>query len=49
MLNFYYFDNAAKRIDIAKNIDATLVSTQVAGGFTSAMLGVHARVEVKKE
>lgn len=49
MLNFYYFDNAAKRVDIAKHIDATLVSTHVAGGFTGAMLGIHARAEVDKE
>ena len=44
-LTFYYINDAAKRIDVAKNVDAKLVSTQVAGGFTGAMLGVHARAK----
>ena len=48
-LTFYYINDATKRIDVAKNVDATLVSTQVAGGFTGAMLGVHARMKVNKE
>jgi len=44
-LNFYYSLTPPARIELARNVDAKLLSTQVAGGFVGATVGIHARSE----
>jgi len=44
-LHVYYSLEPAERIGLIRNIDAKLLSTQVAGGFVGATLGLHARSE----
>jgi len=44
-LNFYYTLEPGERVDVARNVDAKLLSTQVAGGFVGASIGIHARSE----
>jgi len=44
-IDFYYHDKTGQRIDILKNADAKILSTEVAGGFVGTYLGMHARAE----
>jgi xylan 1,4-beta-xylosidase len=44
-ISFFYTTDAGERIDIAGDIDATMLSTEVAGGFVGTQLGIHARRE----
>lgn len=42
-LAFFYTPPGGKRLLLADHVDATLLSTQVAGGFVGTTLGMHAR------
>jgi xylan 1,4-beta-xylosidase len=44
-LNFYYSLTPPEKVELIRNVDAKLLSTQVAGGFVGATVGIHARVE----
>ena len=44
-ISFYYHDKSGKRIDVLKNADAKMLSTEVAGGFVGTYLGMHTRIE----
>lgn len=44
-LDFYYSLAPPERIELIRNVDAKLLSTQVAGGFVGATVGIHARSE----
>lgn len=44
-LTFYYSLAPGERVDLARNVDVKLLSTQVAGGFVGATVGIHARRE----
>jgi len=44
-LNFYYSLDSAEKFDVVRNVDAKLLSTQVAGGFVGTTIGIHARSE----
>ena len=44
-LDFYYDLVGAKPIELISGLDAKLLSTQVAGGFVGATIGMHARAE----
>lgn len=46
-IDFYYQNKAGKRITLLKEADATLLSTEIAGGFTGTYLGMHVRTEPK--
>lgn len=46
-IDFYYHNKAGKRINILKEADAKLLSTEIAGGFTGTYLGMHVRTEPK--
>lgn len=43
-MNFFYLDENASKIYIHKNADATILSTQVAGGFVGATVGPYAYI-----
>jgi alpha-N-arabinofuranosidase len=42
-ISFYYSANGTQRTWLAQDLDARLLSTQVAGGFVGATIGMHAR------
>lgn len=44
-LDFFFMREQAKETWLQRNADATLLSTQVAGGFVGTLLGIHAREE----
>ena len=44
-LGFYYEPESGARTWLIRNVDARLLSTQVAGGFVGATIGIHARRE----
>jgi alpha-N-arabinofuranosidase len=44
-LGFYYSAEPGKRTWLARDVDASLLSTQVAGGFVGATIGMHVRRE----
>jgi len=44
-IGFYYSLSPPEHVDLASNVDAKLLSTQVAGGFVGATVGIHARRE----
>jgi len=45
-ISFYYrADDAEKWSTLAENLDATVLSTQKAGGFVGTFLGLHARLD----
>jgi len=44
-LNFYYSLAPPRQVVLARNVDAKLLSTRVAGGFVGATVGMHARSE----
>jgi alpha-N-arabinofuranosidase len=44
-ISFYYTVPDGRRTPVVENIDAHLLSTQVAGGFVGTQLGLHARRE----
>lgn len=43
-IGFFYLDEDGERTDIAADMNARLLSTEVAGGFVGAYLGVHTRL-----
>jgi alpha-N-arabinofuranosidase len=44
-LGFYYAPESGRQTWLIRNVDARLLSTQVAGGFVGATIGIHARRE----
>lgn len=44
-ISFFYTDVEGKRIYLGKDLNARILSTQVAGGFVGTFLGIHARQE----
>jgi alpha-N-arabinofuranosidase len=44
-VNFYYKNKTGKRINILKEADAKMLSTENAGGFVGTYIGMHARTE----
>jgi alpha-N-arabinofuranosidase len=44
-LGFYYEPESGQRTWLIRDVDARLLSTQVAGGFVGATIGIHARRE----
>jgi len=44
-ISFYYQPKTGKPVTILKDADATVLSTEVAGGFVGTYLGMHARIE----
>jgi alpha-N-arabinofuranosidase len=44
-ITFFYHDKKGKRINVAKDVDAKILSTEVAGGFVGTYLGMHTRLE----
>lgn len=44
-LGFYYTPESGRRTWLIRDVDARLLSTQVAGGFVGATIGIHARRE----
>lgn len=44
-VDFYYKNKAGKRINILKEADAKMLSTENAGGFVGTYIGMHARTE----
>lgn len=42
-ISFYFADDGHDKVWIARDLDARLLSTQIAGGFVGATIGVHAR------
>jgi alpha-N-arabinofuranosidase len=44
-LNFYFSLTPQENVELVRNVDAKLLSTQVAGGFVGATVGIHARSE----
>ncbi len=44
-ISFFYNDFEGKRIYLGKDLNARILSTQVAGGFVGTFLGIHARHE----
>lgn len=46
VLNFYYVNSRGKKITALKDVDASLLSTEKAGGFVGVLLGMHARREI---
>ncbi|RYY76834.1 MAG: glycoside hydrolase family 43 protein [Gammaproteobacteria bacterium] len=44
-IDFYYYSKIGKRVNVLKNADAKILSTEVAGGFVGTYLGVHTRIE----
>jgi len=44
-IDFYYYNKKGKRINVLKNADAKMLSTEVAGGFVGTYLGMHTRIE----
>ena len=42
-ISFYFVDNGGKDIPVLEAEDAKLLSTNVAGGFVGASIGIHAR------
>jgi len=44
-LTFTYASTPGEPVTLASGVDARLLSTQVAGGFVGAMVGIHARRE----
>lgn len=45
-ISFYYTNTEGKRIYLGKDLNAKILSTQVAGGFVGTYLGIHARDEL---
>jgi alpha-N-arabinofuranosidase len=39
----FYYSIAASETELIRNVDARLLSTQLAGGFVGATIGIHAR------
>jgi alpha-N-arabinofuranosidase len=47
LISFYYRPEGEKNwLPVAENLDATILSTQKAGGFVGSYLGLHARLDV---
>jgi alpha-N-arabinofuranosidase len=44
-ISFSYYNKTGEPVTILKDADATLLSTEVAGGFVGTYLGMHARTE----
>jgi len=44
-ITFYYQNRAGKRINILQDMDAKMLSTEVAGGFVGTYIGMHTRIE----
>ena len=44
-ISFSYYNKSGEPVTILKDADATLLSTEVAGGFVGTYLGMHARTE----
>ena len=44
-IDFYYQSKIGKRVNILKNADAKMLSTEVAGGFVGTYIGMHTRIE----
>ena len=44
-ISFSYLNKAGEPVTILKDADATMLSTEVAGGFVGTYLGMHARIE----
>lgn len=40
-----YFEVSGRQVTFLKNVDATVLSTEKAGGFVGAMIGLHSRIE----
>lgn len=45
LISFYYVNPEDKKITVVSEADASLLSTEKAGGFTGVMLGMHTRVD----
>ena len=48
-LRFFYRNQQGVKVDIGNELDAALLSTQVAGGFVGATLGIHARTQASSK
>jgi alpha-N-arabinofuranosidase len=44
-ISFSYYSRTGEPVTILKDADASLLSTEVAGGFVGTYLGMHARTE----
>ena len=44
-IDFYYLNKAGKRVNVLKDADAKMLSTEIAGGFVGTYLGMHTRAE----
>jgi xylan 1,4-beta-xylosidase len=44
-ISFYYQSKTGKTVSVLKDADATILSTETAGGFVGTYLGMHARTE----
>jgi alpha-N-arabinofuranosidase len=42
-ISFYFADDGHEKVWLARDLDARLLSTQVAGGFVGATIGMHVR------
>jgi sialate O-acetylesterase len=42
-ISFYFADDSNEKVWLARDLDARLLSTQLAGGFVGVTLGMHAR------
>jgi alpha-N-arabinofuranosidase len=42
-ISFYFVDDSNEKVWLARDLDARLLSTQLAGGFVGVTLGMHAR------
>ena len=50
LISFHYRPEGEKAwLPVAENLDATVLSTQKAGGFVGSYLGLHARIEQEKK
>jgi len=48
-LSFFYLNAEKERISLADDVDAKILSSQVAGGFVGVHLGLHARLSPSAE